>query len=266
MMPPTMANFKFQLFIDLIRFSISTMSTTQPYVQPGQMLEEFLPSFWQKHVSTAEEETPDYRHPPLPLARIKKVMKSDPDVKMIAADGSSLLSSRARKSANRVAIQSQLRSYSVKPANVRFERVFSSILTLSEGAIITLVFISEITARAFIVADSNKRRTLSRADIAKALTKSDQFDFLIDIVPRGETGFQVPSTSNGAGGLPRKAGLLSGPRQDQDSAQGVGEMHTGPMEMDNGDGTGRTGSEVLEQLETLLGNSNANQHQRGPLS
>lgn len=48
------------------------------------------------------------------------------------------------------------------------------------------VFIAEITARAFIVADSNKRRTLSRADIAKALGKSDQFDFLIDIVPRDE--------------------------------------------------------------------------------
>jgi nuclear transcription factor Y, gamma len=48
------------------------------------------------------------------------------------------------------------------------------------------VFIAEITARAFIVADSNKRRTLSRADIAKALSKSDQFDFLIDVVPRDE--------------------------------------------------------------------------------
>ena len=46
------------------------------------------------------------------------------------------------------------------------------------------VFIAEITARAFIIADSNKRRTLSRSDIAKALSKSDQFDFLIDVVPR----------------------------------------------------------------------------------
>jgi hypothetical protein len=51
---------------------------------------------------------------------------------------------------------------------------------------VSKVFIAEITARAFIVADSNKRRTLSRADIAKALSKSDQFDFLIDIVPRDE--------------------------------------------------------------------------------
>jgi nuclear transcription factor Y, gamma len=48
------------------------------------------------------------------------------------------------------------------------------------------VFIAEITARAFIIADSNKRRTLSRSDISKALSKSDQFDFLIDIVPREE--------------------------------------------------------------------------------
>jgi hypothetical protein len=54
------------------------------------------------------------------------------------------------------------------------------------GVGIKKVFIAEITARAFIVADSNKRRTLSRADIAKALSKSDQFDFLIDVVPRDE--------------------------------------------------------------------------------
>lgn len=53
-------------------------------------------------------------------------------------------------------------------------------------AVTRKVFIAEITARAFIVADSNKRRTLSRADITKALSKSDQFDFLIDIVPRDE--------------------------------------------------------------------------------
>ena len=50
----------------------------------------------------------------------------------------------------------------------------------------TIVFISEITARAWIVAESNKRRTLSRTDIARAISKSDQFDFLIDIIPREE--------------------------------------------------------------------------------
>ncbi|KAL4065064.1 histone-fold-containing protein [Scleroderma citrinum] len=124
------------------------MSPSTPYVQPGEPLNEFLRSFWQRQVDAAEQETPDYRHPPLPLARIKKVMKSDPDVKMIAADAPILFCKACE------------------------------------------IFIAEITARAFIIADSNKRRTLSRADIAKALAKSDQFDFLIDIVPRedGLTG------------------------------------------------------------------------------
>ncbi|OAX39870.1 hypothetical protein K503DRAFT_688757, partial [Rhizopogon vinicolor AM-OR11-026] len=30
-----------------------------------------------RQVDAAEQDTPDYRHPPLPLACIKKVMKSD---------------------------------------------------------------------------------------------------------------------------------------------------------------------------------------------
>ncbi|KIK33491.1 hypothetical protein CY34DRAFT_27030 [Suillus luteus UH-Slu-Lm8-n1] len=97
------------------------MSPTTPYVQSGEPLNDFLRSFWQRQITGIDD-------PPLPLARIKKVTKSDPDVNL---------------------------------------KVF---------------FISEITAHAFIIADSNKRRTLFRADI----TKSDQFDFLIDVVPREE--------------------------------------------------------------------------------
>jgi hypothetical protein len=55
---------------------------SKPYVVSGEPLNEFLRSFWQRQIDAAEQETPDYRHPPLPLARIKKVMKSDPDVKV----------------------------------------------------------------------------------------------------------------------------------------------------------------------------------------
>lgn len=62
------------------------MSNQPPFVQSGEPLNDFLKSFWQRQVDAAEQETPDYRHPPLPLARIKKVMKSDPDVKVIAVD------------------------------------------------------------------------------------------------------------------------------------------------------------------------------------
>ena len=57
------------------------------YVQAGDTLETFLRSFWQRQIATAEDDSagaPDVRHPPLPLARIKKVMKSDPEVKVCA--------------------------------------------------------------------------------------------------------------------------------------------------------------------------------------
>ncbi|CCO28101.1 2-isopropylmalate synthase [Rhizoctonia solani AG-1 IB] len=95
-------------------------------------------------IATAEREEPDFKHPPLPLARIKKVMKNDPEVKMISADAPILFSKACE------------------------------------------IFISEVTARAYLVAEQHKRRTLAKADVARALSKSDQFDFLIDIVPREE--------------------------------------------------------------------------------
>ncbi|KAI5474773.1 hypothetical protein MNV49_002506 [Pseudohyphozyma bogoriensis] len=42
--------------------------------------------FWQHTVTTAETLEEDFKHQALPLARIKKVMKSDPEVKMISSE------------------------------------------------------------------------------------------------------------------------------------------------------------------------------------
>ena len=80
----------------------------------------------------------------LPLARIKKIMKLDEDVKMISAEAPLLFAKAAE------------------------------------------MFIHELTLRAWLHTEDNKRRTLQRSDIAMAITKYDQFDFLIDIVPRDE--------------------------------------------------------------------------------
>lgn len=49
---------------------------------PDHALEKFQATFWANQIATAEAERPDVKHAPLPLARIKKVMKSDPDVKV----------------------------------------------------------------------------------------------------------------------------------------------------------------------------------------
>ncbi|KAI5896266.1 histone-fold-containing protein [Schizophyllum commune H4-8] len=170
----------------------------EPFVQPGQPLNDFLRSFWQRQVDAAEQETPDYRHPALPLARIKKVMKSDPDVKMIAADAPILFCKACE------------------------------------------IFIAEITARAFIVADANKRRTLSRADIAKALSKSDQFDFLIDIVPRDDLPY-APGGGSGGGGSKQQ---LKTEEENRNGGEGAQGMQPG---MQPGHESG-----VLEELESLL--------------
>lgn len=72
----------YHLKVDHIPRECNMSQQQKPFVQPGEPLQDFLPSFWRRQIDAAEQETPDYRHPPLPLARIKKVMKSDPDVKV----------------------------------------------------------------------------------------------------------------------------------------------------------------------------------------
>lgn len=111
----------------------------------------------------------DLKNQVLPLARIKKIMKLDDEVKMISAEAPMLFAKAAE------------------------------------------IFIHELTLRAWVHTEDNKRRTLQvgylliypnkflfiytipslilsfqRNDIAMAITKYDQFDFLIDIVPRDE--------------------------------------------------------------------------------
>ena len=104
-----------------------------------------LEQFWPK--VTEEIRTmsiSDLKRQELPLARIKKIMKLDEDVKMISAE-----------------------------APVLFGKACE-------------MFIHELTMRAWVHTEDNKRRTLQRNDIAMAITKYDQFDFLIDIVPRDD--------------------------------------------------------------------------------
>ena len=84
------------------------------------------------------------------------------------------------------------------------------------------IFITELTMRAWIHAEENKRRTLQRSDIASALAKSDMFDFLIDIVPREEataprrTGAQAGAQQAAAippAGVQQQTGIHPPPQQ-----------------------------------------------------
>ena len=48
------------------------------------------------------------------------------------------------------------------------------------------IFIKELTVRSWLHTEENKRKTLQRNDIISAISESDIYDFLIDIVPREE--------------------------------------------------------------------------------
>lgn len=128
---------------------------------------DILTTYWQHTINQLETDDHDYKMHQLPLARIKKVMKADPEVKMISAE-----------------------------APILFAKGCD-------------IFITELTMRAWIHAEENKRRTLQRSDIASALTKSDMFDFLIDIVPREEATHPKRAgggTGTGAAGSGAAAG------------------------------------------------------------
>lgn len=114
-------------------------------------LQQRLHQFWNQASEDIRKTTADdFKTQALPLARIKKIMKLDEEVKMISAEAPVLFAKAAE------------------------------------------LFIHELTLRAWSHTEDNKRRTLQRNDIAMAISKSDQFDFLIDIVPRHETTITKP--------------------------------------------------------------------------
>ena len=48
------------------------------------------------------------------------------------------------------------------------------------------LFILELSLRSWLETEGSKRRTLQKADVVKAIQKSEMFDFLIDIIPKNE--------------------------------------------------------------------------------
>ncbi|KAI9207779.1 histone-fold-containing protein [Polychytrium aggregatum] len=111
-----------------------------------QQVNSMVAAFWEEQVKIMNEGKHDFKFHQLPLARIKKVMKSDENLKnmMISAEAPLIFSKACE------------------------------------------IFILELTMRTWIHAEENKRRTVQKSDVASAVSKADVYDFLIDIVPREE--------------------------------------------------------------------------------
>lgn len=122
---------------------LSYQQVQQFHHQQQQQQQQQLLAFWTNQMHEIEQTT-DFKNHSLPLARIKKIMKADEDVRMISAE-----------------------------APVIFAKACE-------------MFILELTLRSWIHTEENKRRTLQKNDIAAAITRTDIFDFLVDIVPRDE--------------------------------------------------------------------------------
>ncbi|KAF8392471.1 hypothetical protein HHK36_022813 [Tetracentron sinense] len=127
--------------------------------QQLQQLQQQLQTFWANQYQEIEQAT-DFKNHSLPLARIKKIMKADEDVRMISAE-----------------------------APVIFARACE-------------MFILELTLRSWNHTEDNKRRTLQKNDIAAAITRTDIFDFLVDIVPREDLNDEVVASIPRGGTLP----------------------------------------------------------------
>ncbi|XP_057439405.1 nuclear transcription factor Y subunit C-3-like [Lotus japonicus] len=130
--------------------------------QQQQQLQQQLQAFWANQYQEIEKVT-DFKNHSLPLARIKKIMKADEDVRMISAE-----------------------------APVIFARACE-------------MFILELTLRSWNHTEENKRRTLQKNDIAAAITRTDIFDFLVDIVPREDLKDEVLAS------IPRGSMPVAGP-------------------------------------------------------
>ncbi|KRH94123.1 CCAAT-binding factor, subunit C (HAP5) [Pseudoloma neurophilia] len=116
-----------------------------------------IENFWIRSLHKADTEIWTYKDLQLPLARIKRLMKVEEEVKMVASEVPILFSKVAE------------------------------------------MFIEELTLRAWINTEENKRRILQKNDISAAVKTSDVYDFLIFIVPRNEldpsyTAYEETST------------------------------------------------------------------------
>ncbi|KAK9863003.1 hypothetical protein WJX84_001295 [Apatococcus fuscideae] len=133
------------------------------FSQTAHLQSQQLRSFWEQQMQEIHEvgaDAAEFKNHQLPLARIKKIMKSDEDVRMISAE-----------------------------APVLFARACE-------------MFILELTLRSWNHSEENKRRTLQRNDIAAAITRTDIFDFLVDIVPREDRGDEGLSARPSQSGMP----------------------------------------------------------------
>ena len=133
-----------------------------------ERLKKELTDFWNQQqmemdVLSISTEQDFKNHNDLPLARIKRIMKSDEDVRMISAE--------APGKFNYIYHLKYTNSMNlIIPAKVLFAKACE-------------MFILELTLRSWNCSEKSKRRTLQKDDVESAIGNTDIFDFLVGLQP-----------------------------------------------------------------------------------
>ena len=131
--------------------------------------------------------TENWKGPSLPLARIKKIMKSEEAV---------------FQDLERERLQQQSAGVAPTATNTRFMIAGEAPVLLGKAC---ELMVRELTVRAWRQTERNRRRTLQRQDMHTAVGESEVFDFLIDLVPRVAPVPQASGTSDAAAAPPPAA-------------------------------------------------------------
>jgi nuclear transcription factor Y gamma len=123
----------------------------------------------------------------LPLARIKKIMKSE-----------EFILQEMEKEKQEKAAEDGQGGEAEKP-NVKFMISGEAPVLMSKAC---ELLIKDLSFRAWRHTERNRRRTLQRQDLHAAVGESEVYDFLIDIVPRVTTPkTSVPNPADAAGAM-----------------------------------------------------------------
>lgn len=146
-------------------------SPPPPPPAPTMEAERLINELWKKTDKDIDDIEPrklNWKQQSLPLARIKKIMKSDEAVLVELEREQAAAAGRT--------------STTPTPAtNQRFMIAGEAPILLSKAS---EMMVKELTVRAWRHTEKNRRRTLQKQDVHAAVTESDVYDFLIDIVPR----------------------------------------------------------------------------------
>mmetsp|Transcript_126184 Transcript_126184/g.365196 ORF Transcript_126184/g.365196 Transcript_126184/m.365196 type:complete len:285 (+) Transcript_126184:184-1038(+) len=138
----------------------------------GQV-DEGLDEMWEQSVqgiNNIDPATENWKIQTLPLARIKKIMKSEEVIL------NELEKEKVQKALDEGADPSDI----VRP-NLKFMISGEAPVLMSKAC---ELLIKDISFRAWRHTERNRRRTLQRQDLHAAVGESEVYDFLIDIVPR----------------------------------------------------------------------------------